>query len=617
MCAIVPPLMSTIVGIDLGTTNCCVAVVEDGKARVIANRQGYTTTPSVIAITEEGQRVVGQLALRQAVTNPAHTVHGAKRLIGRLFDSEEVAHARQHASFTISQGPHGEARIVMGPSTHSIPELSAMLLQEMRVVAEDYLLEPVERAVITVPAYFNDNQRQAVRDAGRIAGLSVERIVNEPTAAAVAYGLALSEASTLAVYDLGGGTFDISIVRVEPGGQFTVVATTGDSYLGGEDFDERLMALLMRAFERDHGLDLREDPVALARVREAARIAKCELSAVEQVDVKLPFVATRDGEPVHLDYPVKRLQLEKLTGDLVTRTLTICEEALRLAALRPTDVDEVILVGGMTRMPAVQRAVREFFEKDPKRGVHPDEVVALGAAEVGYSIAHGGESIQLEDVTAHSLGIMTAGGGFDALIEMNTGVPVQRREVFGTSRDDQTTVKIVVLQGESEQASENEALGRFALTGLREAPAGEIEVEVTFTIDEDGLFSVGARDLETGEERVVEVLATSGLDDEEIAAMMADSADYLAERRELSALEAARQDFQVRIADIRARVPAAARSTQWTPAGTQAVAKVTQALDAVEAALGESDLDALDRHGALLDRVSTMLERLSAEGEAS
>ena len=603
--------MSRVVGIDLGTTNCCVAVMDGSKPRVIPNKHGYSTTPSVLAVTEDGSRVVGQIAVRQAITNPENTVHGAKRLMGRPWGSEEVEHARAHSAFEISEGPHGDIRIVLHGRQYSVPELSAMFLQEMRVVAEEFVGEPVERAVVTVPAYFNDNQRQAVRDAGRIAGLDVVRILNEPTSAALAYGFGRPEPKVLAVYDLGGGTFDISIVRIDEQGEFHVVSTTGDSFLGGEDFDDRLMDFLIRAFERDYGIDLRSSAISVQRVRQAAQKAKAELSSLMEVDVNLPFIVS-DGPsgPLHMEYTITRDALEKITADLVTRTLQIVEIGLQYAQMRPEEIEEVILVGGMTRMPAVQRAVQQYFEKEPCKGVHPDEVVALGAAIAGHALSDGGDDLQLHDVTAHSLGIMTAGGLFDPLIAANTPVPTQMKEIFGTSRSGQTTVKIVVLQGESRTAADNDLLGRFSLTNLRVAAAGEVQIEVTFTIDVDGIFSVGAKDLETGEEKVIDVTASSGLSEQEIADMMEDSAGYLALRRAEEAAEGNRQACEVMIRKIKAGLPEAEKKVAWSPTAAAAIGKARKAVQMVEDALGASDPQTLEKHLALLERVEAMIEKV-------
>jgi len=601
--------MSRIVGIDLGTTNCCVAVVDGDKPRVIPNKHGYNTTPSVVAVTEEGERVVGQIAVRQAVTNPEHTVTGAKRLMGRPFDSDEVRHAIAHSSFSIVEGPRGDTRVVLHGKQYTVPELSAMFLQEMRVVAEDFAETRVDRAVVTVPAFFTDNQRQAVRDAGSIAGLEVVRILNEPTAAALAYGFGRDAEQTLAVYDLGGGTFDISIVRIDADGEFHVVSTTGDSYLGGEDFDERVMDFLMTAFHRDHGVDLRESPIALQRVRQAAQKAKTELSQLQTTEVSLPFIVSSgpDG-PKHLEYEITRAQLEKITEDLVMRTLEICEVGLQYAELGAADIDEVVLVGGMTRMPLIQRSVEAHFGRPPSKGVHPDEVVALGAARAAHAIELEVDP-GLHDVTAHSLGIMTAGGGFDPLIPANEPVPTQVTEQFATFRDEQTVVQVIVLQGESDRAAENEALGRFAMTHLRAAPAGEVRIEVTFTIDEDGMFKVGAKDLETGEEKVIDVLASSGLSDDEIEQMMSESAEYLAQRRAQESTEGDLQACKRLIAKLEGVLPEAEKKMAWTPVGTHAVEKARKAVHMVEKGLDGADDETLLKRHALLLRVEEMLER--------
>lgn len=602
--------MSRIVGIDLGTTNCCVAIVDGDKPRVIPNKHGYNTTPSVLAVQEDGARVVGQIAVRQAITNAQHTAYGIKRLIGRPFDSEEVQHASQHCSFKIAEGPQGDARIILQGREYSVAELSAMFLQEMRVVAEDFAGSQVDRAVVTVPAYFNDNQRQAVRDAGRVAGLEVVRILNEPTAAALAYGFGQEPSRTLAVYDLGGGTFDISIVFIDERGEFHVVATTGDSYLGGEDFDERLMDFVLAAFHRDHGVDLRTEPIALTRLRQAVQKAKADLSAVEEVEISLPFiVSATDAGPLNLEYTITREQLEQITADLVTRTLQICEVGLKYAEMQPEDVDEVVLVGGMTRMPAIQRAVEEYFGKPPCKGVHPDEVVALGAAILANAIEQESDDVALHDVTAHSLGIMTAGGGFDALIPANTPVPTLTQEMFRTSRDGQDTVKIVVMQGESQWAAECVPLGRFALTGLRAATAGMVEVQVTFSIDDDGIFSVGAKDLETGEEKVIDVLASSGLTDEEVDRMMEDSAEYFAYRRAQENPEGNRDACLELIGRLNAMLPEAEKKMAWTPVGANAVENARKAVKLVEDGLEDASEEARAKHVALLSRVEVMLQK--------
>jgi molecular chaperone DnaK len=603
--------MSHVIGIDLGTTNCCVAVLTGFAPEVIANRQGYKTTPSMIALTENGERVVGQLAARQRVTNPQHTIYAAKRLIGRRWYEEEVQHAVKHAAYAIVEGPHDDVRIVVRGAEFSVPEISAMLLQEMRVIAEEYLDAPVDRAVVTVPAYFNDAQRQAVRDAGLIAGLDVLRILNEPTAAALAYGFGKGDDTVIAVYDLGGGTFDISIVRLTADGTFDVVATLGDSYLGGEDFDRRIMEWLTRGFQAEYDIDLRKDPLALARLKEAAQQAKCELSAVEEVDVSLPFIVTSGGQgPLHMDYQVDRATLEKLTSDLVTRTLSICERAMGVAGIATSEIDEIILTGGMTRMPAVQFAVAEFFGKKPCKGVHPDEVVALGAAIQGASLGEVTDEVVLNDVTAHSLGVMTFGDGFDVLIQSNTRVPISVDGRFTTSVDGADEVKIVVLQGESSSASENLLLGQFTFGPIRSAPAGEVDIEVSFRIDRDGIFNVSAKDNETGEAKTVEVTGSSGLSNIEISAMMEASKEFLLSRRAEERAERLRQETETALAQIEKLVPRARRHGGMTADIARAQAAIATSRTRLEA----NDLDGLESDLDALAQLRTEMEAvLTAE----
>jgi molecular chaperone DnaK len=605
--------MPRVIGIDLGTTNCCVAVVEGTRPAVLHNKAGYKTTPSVIAITEDGKRLVGQLAVRQQVTNPEHTVYAAKRLIGRAWDSPQVQHALKVCPYHLVEGPNNDVRIELRGKRFSVPEISAMLLQEMRSLAEDQLGESVEHAVVTVPAYFNDNQRQAVRDAGRIAGLDIIRILNEPTAAAIAYGLTRDRAKTIVVYDMGGGTFDVSIVRVDPGAGFDVIATTGDSYLGGEDFDNRIVEWMIDRLRDASGVDATSSPLALARMRQAAQKAKCDLSDVAVAEIQLPFLMTGPHGAVHLELSLRRDELEKMTGDLITRSLAICEKALRLAELRVREVEEVVLVGGMTRMPAVQRAVSEFFEREPSRGVHPDEVVAVGAAVHGHQLMQNeGQSgvVPLHDVTAHSLGIMTAGGRFDPVIPSNTTVPVRIGNIFATSRDYQEQVKIVVLQGESPLAAENEFLGQFALTGLRKARAGEVEIEVVFEIDADGIFRVAAIDRETGEAQTIEVLAQSGLEEDEISQMMADAQQHMAERRALEEQERNRQGIHVLLADLDRLLPQAEQKVSGTPVAAAAIVKARRAVEQVRQQVENGDPQKLGDNLATLQKLSGMLKQV-------
>ncbi|MEY4549537.1 MAG: hypothetical protein RL685_5732, partial [Pseudomonadota bacterium] len=440
--------MGTVIGIDLGTTNSCVAVMEGSAPTVIPNRGGYKTTPSMVAVTEAGKRLVGHIAKRQAITNAENTVYAAKRLIGRKWNSPQIKNALLTSSYNIAEGPHDDVRIVLRDKSYSVPEISSMILQEMKIIAEDYLGQPVTQAVVTVPAYFNDNQRQATKDAGTIAGLDVIRIINEPTAAALAYGLGKDIDRVIAVYDLGGGTFDISILELSSSGVFKVIATTGDTFLGGEDFDARIVDWLVHGFQQEHDIDLRQDRMALQRLRDAAEKAKCELSSVRETDINLPFIiSTGRNEALHLQRTLTRETLEGLTEDLIERTIEICRDALSDARLEPKDLEDVILVGGMTRMPAIQKAVSEYFSRAPNKGVHPDEVVALGAAIQGHALTEEKTDMILLDVTPHALGIMTFGSHFEELIPQNTTVPTSRTKVFTTSRENQTAVKILVMQG--------------------------------------------------------------------------------------------------------------------------------------------------------------------------
>ncbi len=572
-------------------------------------------SPSVVAVTANGKRVVGQIASRQAITNPEHTIHAAKRLIGRKFDDEAVQSTMQHVSYQIAPGPYGDVRVVLRGKQYSIPEISAILLQEMRVVAEEHLGHEVERAVVTVPAYFNDNQRQAVRDAGLIAGLQVLRIINEPTAAAIAYGFHRNTDKVIAVYDMGGGTFDVSIVKVTRNGTFSVLSTTGDSFLGGEDFDERIMAWLIRGFEVQRKVDLRRSPIALQRLKQAAQKAKCELSTLDRTEIRLPFIVSSGPTgPLNMHYAITRPQFEKLTADLVKRSLVICQKAIAAAKLTVDDVDEVILVGGMTRMPAVQAQVEDFFKRKPCKGVHPDEVVALGAAIQGSALADEIEAIDLEDVTAHSLGIATAGDHFDVIIPANTGVPVRVPSLFTTHRDNQDALKIVVLQGESEKASENTLLQDFFVRGLREAKAGEVEVEVAFTIDDDGIFSVSAKDLETGEETRIEVNADSGLDAEEIQQMADESSAFLEERRAEEAAERLRQGVEALVAEVERLSEQAEEVAADDPMAALTISHAENAAAQAKRALEENSRSSLAEHLVMLEDAKAMIEKIVHRG---
>jgi len=566
--------MEKVIGIDLGTTNSCVAVLEGGQPVVVPNRGGYKTTPSMVAITESGKRLVGHIAKRQAVTNAENTVYAAKRLIGRKWSTPQVKNAMATCPYRIVEGPHNDTRIQLRDKVYSVPEVSAMILQEMKMIAEDYLGVEVEKAVITVPAYFNDNQRQATKDAGAIAGLDVIRIINEPTAASLAYGFGKNIDRTVAVYDLGGGTFDISILEISSDGVFKVISTAGDTFLGGEDFDMRVIDWLVDAFQREHGIDLRQDRMALQRLKDAAEKAKCELSGVPETEVNLPFViSSARNEALHLQSLLTRKKLEELCDDLVQRTIQICASTLEEAGLDKKELDDVILVGGMTRMPRVQRAVAEFFGRDPCKGVHPDEVVALGAAIQASALMDEGAQMILLDVTPHTLGIMVVGGYFEGLIPQNSTVPTSRSKTFTTVRDNQTAVKILVLQGESHRAEENELLGEFILTGLRRAPAGQVEVDVTFEINADGIVSVQARDLETGQQQSITVTASSGLTRDEISSMMEQSRDFAVARRTNEEAEQAKQEAERLIGEIEKLFPQVERVVAGSDFGRDAIEK--------------------------------------------
>lgn len=514
--------MGKIIGIDLGTTNSCVAIMEGGDPVVIANQEGNRTTPSVVAISESGERLVGQVAKRQAITNSENTIYAVKRLIGRKYNSKEVQYDLKITPYKIVEGPNGDAQVTIRGKNYSPAEVSAMILTKMRQTAEDYLGEKVNDAVITVPAYFNDSQRQATKDAGRIAGLNVMRIINEPTAAALAYGLDKKKDEKIAVFDLGGGTFDISILELGEG-VFEVKSTNGDTHLGGEDFDQRVMDFLVSEFKKDQGIDLRSDKMALQRLKEAAEKAKMELSSAMETDINLPFITADASGPKHMNLKLTRAKLESLVEDLIEKVVGPCQTAMRDANLSTKEIDEVVLVGGMTRMPRVQQKVKEIFNKEPHKGVNPDEVVAIGAAIQGGVLAGEVKDVLLLDVTPLSLGIETLGGVMTRLIEKNTTIPSKKSQIFSTAADNQPAVSIHVLQGERQMAADNRTLGRFELVGIPPAPRGVPQVEVTFDIDANGIVHVSAKDLGTGKEQSIKITASSGLSEEEIQKLVRDA----------------------------------------------------------------------------------------------
>ena len=610
-----------VIGIDLGTTNSVVATVRDGVPRVIPGRGGQLLTPSVVAVAPNGRRLVGALAKRQAITNPGGTIFAVKRLIGRRWGSKEVEDARRVLPYDLVAGPAGnDVRVVLGGAPVTIQEVSAQILAELRADAEAWFGQPVTRAVITVPAYFNDGQRQATRDAGRIAGLEVLRIINEPTSAALAYGFGKQMEKKVVVFDLGGGTFDVSILDI---GQsvFDVVAVGGDTYLGGEDFDRRVIDWLTFGFARDNGgIDLRQDRMALQRLRDAAERARCELSSAAMADVQLPFLASAgEGKAaLHLMKQLTREKLEELTRDLVERCIAVTERTLRDAGVRPAQVGEVLLVVGMTRMPRIQRAVRDFFGREPSKGVHPEEVVALGAAIQAHALvapATPGAEVLLLDVTPQNLGILVAGGYFQTVIPRNTTVPTSQTHFFTTVQDDQTQVRIAVLQGGGERAEENELLGEFVLAGIRPARRGEVSIEVAFDISADGIVGVSARDVDTGLRQSITVTATSGLTEEELRRILDENVDELLARKQTGAeFEEARARAAGVMREIEGLVPAVQAALERSRFGRDAVQKAEGVMARTRQAIEARDAGALGAAAESLDRTLQLFRGLARGG---